>query len=79
MTNAQMKPGRFLRFHQARRKVAIIKAHLAAGGAVVVATCTKATTYRAKHAETFRATRSGVVVQRGKSWDSIEYCTIQLV
>lgn len=77
MTNEAMKPGRFLRLHTAQQKARQIAAHLAAGGRVMVATYTKATFYDQRHAAMFRATRSGLFVQRGKAWDCIDYCAIK--
>jgi hypothetical protein len=79
MTNYQMKPGRFLRWHQARRTAARITAHLTSGGKVVVGTYTRATIYSWKHADSFRATHSGLYVRNGKHWDCIDYCAIRFV
>ncbi len=79
MTNDQMKPGRFLRWHRARRAAARISAHLSAGGRVVVGTYTRATVYTRRHADLFRATREGLYVRRGKGWDCIDHCAIRLV
>jgi hypothetical protein len=45
MTNEDMKPGRFLRWQQARRTAAKIASHLESGGRVVVGTYTQATVY----------------------------------
>ncbi len=72
-----MKPGRFLRWHQARVLHAQIQAHLARGGSVMVATCTRATTYGPGHAGWFRCGRNGVYVRRGQQWDCINYCAIR--
>lgn len=72
MTNEQMTKGRFLRWHKARRRIAEIKANLAAGRIVQLTTYTKAIRYNAKHAEMFKATKNGAFVQRGKSWDCID-------
>ncbi len=78
MTNDEMNPGRFLRWQQARRTAAMIAAHLASGGEVVVGTHTRATVYSRRHAGLFRATRSGLYVRSGQRWDCIDYCTIRL-
>jgi hypothetical protein len=78
MTNDQMKPGRFLRWHRARQAAARIRAHLASGGKVVVGTYTRATVYSGKHDDLFRATRSGLYVRRGRGWDCIDHCAIRL-
>lgn len=79
MNNDQMKAGRFLRWHQARRTAARIAAHLDSGGTVIVATCTHATVYSKRHAGMFRATRSGLLVRSGKRWDCIDYCAIRFI
>ncbi len=79
MTNDQMKPGRFLRWQQARRTASKIAAHLTSGGRVVVGTYTRATVYSRKHAEIFRATSSGLYVRNGKLWDCIDYCAIRFI
>lgn len=79
MTNDQMKPGRFLRWQQARRTAAKIAAHLGSGGKVVVGTYTQATIYSSRHASLFRANSSGLYVLSGKRWDCIDYCAIRFV
>jgi predicted RNA-binding protein YlxR (DUF448 family) len=76
MTNEQMKEGRFLRFHKARKMIAFIKANLQAGRTVYVCTMTKATGYTAKHVDMFKATKSGAYVQAGKRWNCIDYCNL---
>lgn len=76
MTNDEMKANRFLRWHNSRRKVAFIQKHLAAGHTVCLTTHTKQVRYTAKHAEMFRATKTGAFVQRGKAWDCIDGCKI---
>ena len=79
LTNEQMKPNRFLRWHKARKKIAAIKAHLSQGHTVQIGTMTHATNYKAKHIDMFKATRSGAYVQRGKSWDCIDFCKISVL
>ena len=79
MTNDQMKPGRFLRWQQARRTAAAIATHLASGGRVVVGTYTRATIYSRGHADMFRATCSGPYVRSGKQWDCVDYCAVRFV
>ena len=78
MTNEQMVAGRFLRTHRARVLIAGIIGALNSGRIVQVATCTKATQYDARHADMFKATKSGAYVRRGKSWDCIDYATIRV-
>ncbi len=75
LTNDEMKAGRYLRWHQARVLHARIVAHLAKGGQVMVATCTRGWTYR--DPDQFRCLRDGVYVRRGKQWDCISYCAIR--
>ncbi len=78
LTNAQMTPNRFAKWHTARVTVARIQAHLRSQGVVVVATYTKATYYReAWHADLFKANRAGAWVKRGKLWDCIDGCAIK--
>jgi len=77
MTNDEMKAGRFLRWHTARRKIDWIKTRLSEGCTVQLTTYTKTTRYKAKHADMFKANRNGAWVQRGKSWDCIDGVNIQ--
>ena len=79
MNNDQMKANRYLRWHQARQKLARIQHHLADGGKMVVGTHTRATVYDRRHGEMFRATRAGLFVRRGSGWDCIDYCGIRFV
>lgn len=76
MTNQEMKAGRFLRWHIARRKIAWISARLSEGRKVYIQTNTRTTVCFAKHADMFKATRSGAYLQRGKKWDCIDFCKI---
>lgn len=76
MNNDQMKPNRFGQWHQARRKLAAIRQALQDGCTIMVSTHLKATQYTAKHADMFKATKSGLYVRRGKNWDCIDYCKI---
>jgi hypothetical protein len=77
LTNSQMTAGRFLRYARARKRVAWIKAQLAAGRIVQVTTYTKATRYAARQANMFTATKTGAFVQRGKSRDCIDLCDLR--
>jgi len=72
-----MKAGRFLRWQEAKKKLAWINMHLAAGRMVQIATYTKAWRYTAKNAPTLKATRTGLYIARGKSWDCIDGCDIR--
>lgn len=72
MNNSQMKAGRFLRWHLARRKVSAIVGALNSGNAIVISTYTKHTKYTKKHADMFKATKSGAFVQSGKNWLCID-------
>jgi hypothetical protein len=74
LSNEQMKENRYGRWAKARKLYGKIQATFAAGGIVTVATATRATHYNAKHSEMFRVTRTGVYIQRGKSWDCIDLC-----
>jgi hypothetical protein len=71
MTNEQMKPGRFLDLHKARRRFRFIVANLEAGNTVSLTTYTRSVNYKPKHVAMFKITGKDVWVQRGKSWDCI--------
>ena len=77
LTNSQMIAGRFVRYARARQRVAWIRAQLAAGRIVQLATYTKATNYDARHVDWFKATKAGAFVRRGKSWDCIDLCALR--
>ncbi len=53
--------------------------HLKAGGSVMTVTYAKAIQYKPKHAAMFKATDKGLYVQRGKSWDCLNFTTIKFV
>ena len=76
LSNADMKPLRFLTMHKARKRVAWIKAQFASGKDVYISTYLKSTRYRPKHADMFRAGKTGAYVQRGKNWDCIDFCNL---
>lgn len=76
LTNDQMIAGRFLRIHKARRRVAWIKSQLAAGRTILICTMTKATAYKAKHIDMFKATKTGAYVQSGNKWLCIDFTKI---
>lgn len=74
MTNEEMKAGRFLRWHVARRKIAWIAARHAQGKTVFIRTATHIFKYPPKCSGMFKATRNGAYVQRGtKKWDCIDF------
>jgi hypothetical protein len=79
ITNPQMIAGRLLRYARARQRVAWVKAQLAAGRIVQLTTYTKATSYDARHADMFKATKAGAFVRRGKSWDCIDFSNLQSI
>lgn len=76
MTNEQMKSGRFLALHKARRMFRFILANLDAGNTVSVTTYTRSVNYKPKHRAMFKIVGRDVLVQRGKSWDCINLCRI---
>lgn len=71
MTNDQMKAGRFLSIHKARRMFRFIISNLEAGNSVSLTTYTRSTNYKPKHKAMFKIVGRDVFVQRGKSWDCI--------
>lgn len=76
MTNDQMKPGRFLALHKARRMFRFIMTNLEAGNSVSVTTYTRSVNYKPKHKTMFKIVGRDVLVQRGKAWDCINLCKI---
>lgn len=77
LSNDQMKPDRYLRWHRARRMVARIVETIDAGGMVTLTTYTRQTRYDRRHRDMFRATCNGAYVQRGKAWDCIDYVAVR--
>jgi hypothetical protein len=67
MTNQEMKPNRFLRWHNARTLHRRIAEHIAAGGRVVIGTYLGSVIYRS--ADHFVCGRTGLFVRRGRSLD----------
>ncbi len=61
------------------QKLAKIQSHLTAdkSNRVVIATAYRSTVCAPKHAGMFRATEQNLYIQRGKSWDCIDYCAIR--
>lgn len=76
MTNEQMIAGRFLALAKARRRYNFIVRNLAAGNSVSLTTQTRSTNYRPKHIDMFKIKGKDVFVQRGKSWDCINYVKV---
>jgi hypothetical protein len=76
MTNEQMIAGRFLALHKARRRFAFIVRNLEAGNTVSLTTATRSTNYKPKHKDMFKIVGRDVYVQRGKSWDCINYTKV---
>jgi hypothetical protein len=76
ITNAQMKPNRYARWAEARKRLAFIQNALRAGRRVTLGTYLRATTYDARHLGMFTADRGGCYVQRGKHRDEISGCAI---
>lgn len=72
-----MQPNRFLQWQQYKKRFAEIHTHLKKGGTVLIPTCTKATLYRPEHTGMFKVTRSGLFVQRGKSFECLNFSTIR--
>jgi hypothetical protein len=75
MTNKEMTPNRFLRWHRSRQRVKTIQDHLKAGGSVLMCTHCKQTRFDPKHIGMFSASRNGAFVQRGRSNDCIDGVT----
>lgn len=79
LTNAQMKEGRFEAWAKNRKRYNRIANHLSNDGYIMVCTHTQSVIYKKKHFEAgmFQATKNGLWVARGKSWDDISYCLIK--
>ncbi len=78
MTNDQMKPNRFGKWHIAKKQAKEINDHLLSGGVVMIANYLKATQLEKKHAGMVKGTKSGLYMQRGKNWVCIDGCSIKL-
>jgi hypothetical protein len=78
LSNADMIANRYYRWAEARRKHREIVQHLQNGGKVVIPTYTRATVYERDHAEMFKATKTGLFVQRGRRWDGLNFSNIRL-
>lgn len=78
LTNSNMKAGRFLRHYKAKQKVAAIVAQLDAGRTVYLCAYTRATKLTAKHRNMLKASKAGTFIQRGKAWDCIDGCKIEV-
>lgn len=79
LCNSQMKPGRYLRWCEARGKLARIREHLDSGGAILLSTHTRSSKYTVAHRDHFRATQDGLLCRRARQWDCIDYCAIRFV
>lgn len=63
---------------KAIEKLVAIQTHLSVpGNKIMVATHLKATVYGVQHKAMFKATDSGLFVQRGRAWDCIDYAAIK--
>lgn len=76
LTNADMKPARFLRWHEARQRLAEIHCAFDAGRSIAVASYTRPTWYGPKCRDMFKATRSGLYVRRGQAWNCLNFSKI---
>ena len=72
MTNEAMRKGRFGRWAMARRKKAWIDSAIADGRYVYLVTVYKA--IKVTRPDQTKATKSGLYVRRGKSWDCADGC-----
>lgn len=79
MTNEQMIAGRFLALHKARRRFNFIVRNLAAGNKVQLTTHTRSVVYKPVHVEMFKIKGKDVFVQRGKSWDCINFTNVRAI
>lgn len=78
ISNEQMTPNRFGRWHAARKRIAYIKAQLTSGKTVYLCTPLTAIKCTHKHIDMLKATKTGAYVQMGKRWDCIDYSAIRV-
>lgn len=76
MDNATMKPGRFLRWALARRKLNWIVARVNEGRDVFLTTATRSTRIGKRQLAQVRATKNGLSVQHGSKWLNHDYSKI---
>jgi hypothetical protein len=76
MTNEQMKAGRFYRWHNYRKMIANIQATLAADGIIQIVGYGRVIQADKRHVSMFKADRTGAYIQRGKSWDCLNFSKI---
>ena len=76
LTNAEMIPGRYLRWHNARKLYKRIMSQFDRGGAIRIVTYTKCIECHPKHRAMIRCTKRDVLIQRGKNWDAITHTRI---
>lgn len=77
LSNDKMVANRYGRWARARKLINQIQSTLSEGGMIVIATSTKARQYDIRSIDSFKATKTGAYVLRGKSWDCIDYCGIR--
>lgn len=73
MTNDQMKPGRYLKLHIARKKVAWTKARIAEGRVVYLTSGISRVKIVAKNVECLKPTKQGLMLQSGKRLESVHH------
>ena len=76
LTNAEMRPERYLRWNVARGKFRWMLTMWDGGHDVLVCTWTRATRLSPKHRDYVRATRGGLSMRSGAKWVSIDYCKL---
>lgn len=78
LTNEQMVAGRFAKLAKGRRLLRRMNACWDAGGFVRIGTATRYSDLKPKHREMVRLGKTGsLYMQRGKSYDCIDYCSFQ--
>lgn len=68
MTNQQMIAGRFFRWARVRKQYAWIVSQIQAGRTVYLTTAMRSTKITAKQLHMVKATKTGLLIQHGKSW-----------
>ena len=76
MNNSEMKANRFARWAYYRALERQIREQFEAGRYVVASTYLRRIKLTAKNNGNLKATRNGLWIQNGKSWQDISLCTI---
>jgi hypothetical protein len=77
MKNSEMKPGRYLKLHTARQKIAWIKARLAEKRTVQLNSGMSCIKITAKNVEMLKATKRGLHIDSKRGLESIAFHSLR--